>query len=168
MPYLSSIFIKQTMDFTAIYKQYSEKIYRVCLGFLNDSERAKDLTQETFIAVWEHLDGFRQEAAVGTWIYRIATNKCLRSIEKDKKQKKIKLPTYLEDQMPPKEQEEKLIALRYHIAQLSEIDRIIISLYMEDLPQENIATITGLTHSNIRVKIHRIKGILLKKFKENG
>ncbi len=155
------------MNFTVIYQQYSEKIFRVCLGFINDPEKAKDLTQETFIAVWQNLNTFRKESAVGTWIYRIATNKCLRSIEKEKKQKNIH-PHITAENTTPENQEEKLIFLRNRIAQLQEIDRIIITLYMEDVPQEEIATITGLTHANVRVKIHRIKERLLKKFKENG
>jgi RNA polymerase sigma-70 factor (ECF subfamily) len=39
---------------------------------------------------------------------------------------------------------------------------------MEDMPQEEIAEVTGLTHTNIRVKVHRIKERLFKKFKEHG
>ena len=156
------------MEFTEIYKQYGDKIYRVCLGFLNDPDGAKDLTQETFIAVWQGLDSFRREAALGTWIYRIATNKCLRSIEKEKKQTTIDFPVQIEDTKPEDHQDKRLNFLRERIAELPEVDRIIISLFMEDIPQEEIAEITGLTHANVRVKVHRIKERLLKKFRENG
>lgn len=156
------------MEFTKIYKQYSDKLYRVCLGFLNDPEKAKDVTQETFIAVWQNLDSFRQESAIGTWIYRIATNKCLRSIEKETKQTQINLPFEPEHTTTEEKQEEKLAFLRNQIAELAEMDRIIITLFMEDVPQQKIAEITGLTHSNVRVKVHRIKKGLLKKFEENG
>jgi RNA polymerase sigma-70 factor (ECF subfamily) len=41
------------MDFEEIYALYSPQIYRVCMGYINDPDQAKDLTQETFISVWE-------------------------------------------------------------------------------------------------------------------
>ena len=48
------------------------------------------------------------------------------------------------------------------------MDRIIISLEMEDIKQAEIARITGLSEANIRVRVHRIKEKLSKKFAENG
>ena len=54
------------------------------------------------------------------------------------------------------------------IAELSEIDRIIISLELEEVRQADIAQIIGLSESNVRVRIHRIKVRLTRKFKEYG
>ena len=44
------------------------------MGYVNDYGLAQDMAQETFVAVWQKLSSFRNEAAVGTWIFRIATN----------------------------------------------------------------------------------------------
>ncbi len=160
------------MDFTDLYKRFSGKVYRVCLGFCNDSEEAKDLTQETFIAVWQNINSFRKEADIGTWIYRIATNKCLRLIEKESRKadmEKVQPMTLaVSEEISLGDQDEKMAFLRKTIASLPEIDRIIITLYMEDVLQERIAKITGLTHGHVRVKVHRIKEAICKKFKENG
>lgn len=156
------------MDFTKVYNQYGDKIYRVCLGFLNDADLAKDVMQETFIAVWKNSDSFRQKSAISTWIYRIATNKCLRMLEIQKKRGEVELANQADENNSGEEGMEKVVLLRKLIAGLAEIDRIIISLYMERVPQEEIAEVTGLTHANIRVKTHRIKLQLLKKFKEHG
>jgi len=54
-------------------------------GYLNDPAHAQDVAQETFITVWEKLPEFRNESAIGTWIFRIASNQCLRQIEKEKR-----------------------------------------------------------------------------------
>jgi RNA polymerase sigma-70 factor (ECF subfamily) len=54
------------------------------------------------------------------------------------------------------------------ISELPETERIIISLELEEVKQAEIAQITGLSESNIRVKIHRIKEKLTQKFKNNG
>ena len=152
------------MEFEEIYQKYSPKIFRVCMGYLYDREQAQDLTQETFIAVWQNLAGFKGQSHVSTWIFRIATNKCLRAIEVSKKMPKTELPFELaspEHERP----EEKLSYLYNCIAELGEIDRIIISLVLEDLPQAEIATIVGLSTVNTRVRVHRIKEKLANKFK---
>ena len=157
------------MDFDLIYKEFSPKIFRLCLGYLNDFEKAKDLTQDTFIAVWQNMDSFKQESGLGTWIYRIAANKCLRQIEKDTKTIRTKLPVIMEtDSFPENAVEEKHAFLRKCIAELPELERLIMGLLLEDLPQEKIAEVTGISHSNIRVKIHRIKEKLVQKFKSHG
>ncbi len=156
------------MEFNDIYEQYGDKIYRICLGFVNDADKAKDLTQETFIAVWQNLHSYRKEAAIGTWIYRIATNKCLRSIANDKKKLTADIPLQTAEIIPDEKQDEKLVHLRKYVAELPEIDRILITLFMEDVPQEKIAEITGFTHANVRVRVHRIKERLLKKFNRDG
>ena len=155
------------MNFTKIYQDYSEKVYRVCLGFMNDPDQAKDITQDTFIAVWQNARSFRHESSIGTWIYKIATNKCLRSIEKAKQTEPVNLPleTVVSEE---KGGDDRLIFLRTAISNLQEMDRIIITLFMESVPQEEIAEITGLSHANVRVKVHRIKEKLLKKIKAHG
>lgn len=157
------------MEFSEIYDAFSPKIYRVCLGYLNDHDKARDLTQETFITVWQQLDNFRNEAGVGTWIYRIATNKCLRQLQNDKKFTHHDFPEHLSEEFPGSDQSDARQAfLRNCIGELPEIDRIIIGLYLEELPQEDIAEIVGLSHANIRVRIHRIKEKIAKKFEAHG
>lgn len=156
------------MNFNEIYRLYAPKIFRLCSGYFNDSDMAKDLTQETFIAVWEGLDQFRNESQIGTWIYRIATNKCLRKAATDKKLPKANLPAQLESEEFDDEKEILHQQLQQFISELPEIDRIVISLYFEEVPQEKIAEITGLSHANVRVKFHRIKEKLTEKFKKNG
>ena len=153
--------------FEDIYELYWQKIFRLCMGYLNDSEMAQDLAQETFIIVWQQLPKFRNESSIGTWIFRIASNNCLRQIEKEKRFSKTDLPINLEEKK--QESMEPQIQMLYQfISELPETDRIIISLELEEVKQAEIALITGLSEANIRVKIHRIKEKLTQKFKQNG
>jgi len=157
----------QKMLFEDIYKTYWQKVFRICMGYVNDSNWAKDIAQDTFITVLQKLDTFRNEAQIGTWIFRIAVNNCLRQIEKTNRLPK----TALTDNFVEPESinlEEKVILLYRFITELKEIDRIIISLELEDVKQAEIANIIGISEANVRVKIHRIKEILTLKFKENG
>ena len=155
------------MDFEPIYKMYSPKIYRLCLGYINDPDLAKDLTQETFIAVWQHLDSFREESKIGTWIYKIASNKCLRQLEVENKVAKVSIPIDLQDESS-QSADERQVFLRRCIAELPELERLLIGLYLEGVKQDDIAEIIGISHNNVRVKIHRIKEILTKKFSNHG
>lgn len=137
------------------------------MGFVNDYDAAQDLAQETFIIVWQKLETFRNESAIGTWIFRIASNNCLRQIEKEKRFQKSDLPNHLTEEKHYSI--EPQIQLLYKcIAELPETDRVIISLELEDVKQAEIAKIVGLSEANVRVKIHRIKEKLTQKFKENG
>jgi RNA polymerase sigma-70 factor, ECF subfamily len=154
-------------SFEEIYKIYWQKIFRLCMGYVNDYDLAKDMAQETFIIVWQQLPKFRNEANISTWIFRIATNYCLRQIEKQKRYPKAELPVNLKDEK--EENIEPQIQLLYKfISELPETERIIISLELENIKQAEIANIVGLSEVNIRVKIHRIKEKLTQRFKENG
>lgn len=153
------------MDFNTLFYMYHDKVFRLCMGYVNDKDAAQDLVQETFISVWKNLSRFRNESSIGTWIFRIATNNCLRSIERNKRIPKERLTVQIEDKTEQNSELNMNLLYRF-ISELTEIDRIIIGLELEEVRQSEIAKITGLSESNIRVKIHRIKKILSKKFKD--
>lgn len=153
--------------FEKIYQQYWQKVFRLCMGYVNDRDLAKDLAQETFIIVLNKLSEFRNEAKIGTWIFRIASNICLRQIERQKRYLRGELPINLAEEKGP-EIEPKINFLYQCIAELAELDRIIISLELENVKQKDIAAIVGLSSGNVRVRIHRIKQTLKTKFKNHG
>lgn len=159
------------MEFEEIYAEFSPRIFRVCMGYVNDYAQAQDLTQETFIAVWRNLFAFKNESKISTWIFRIATNHCLRALEKSKRITNIDLPFDLPapDETGTGEKKEAQLQFLYAcISELEETDRIIISLFLEDVPQAEIAVIVGLSNANVRVKVHRIKEKLAYMFRKYG
>jgi len=155
------------MNFETIYKAHWQKVFRLCMGYVNNIDAANDLAQETFIKVWKQLPKFRNESAIGTWIFRIAANTCLRHIQNESKMPKSELPLDIKDEVSETNLESDIKFLYQCISELPEVDRIIISLELEDLNQNEIAEIVGLSEGNVRVKIHRIKEKLTQKFKKN-
>lgn len=155
------------MEFNKLYEIYWDKIFRLCMGYVNDSDQAKDLAQETFITVWEKLSTFRNEANIGTWIFRIATNTCLSQIKNNKKIYSEELSDNLVE-VNEETLDEEIKMLYHYISEFHELDRIIISLELEGIKQSEISKIVGLSDSNVRVKIHRIKEKLTQKFKNHG
>lgn len=151
------------MTFEEVYKMYWQKVLRLCMGYVNNHDWAKDIAQETFITIWQQLPKFRNESSVGTWVFRIASNHCLRQIERQNRMPQSNLPAELAEVVQPNI-ENKFEFLYKCISELSETDRIIISLELEDLKQTEIANIVGISETNVRVRIHRIKEELRQKF----
>ncbi|CAN5449545.1 RNA polymerase sigma factor [soil metagenome] len=152
------------MVFEDIYKTHWKRVFRLCMGYVNDADVAKDIAQETFIIVWQQLPKLRSDVALVSWILKIASNQCLRQIGKENKFPKTDLLPEIPE-APPPEIEDKVKFLYQCIAELKETDRLIISLELEDVNQSEIAEIMGLTPSNVRVRIHRIKELLTEKFR---
>ncbi|MGF1557215.1 RNA polymerase sigma factor [Paucihalobacter sp.] len=153
-------------NFENIYQEQYSKVIRLCLGYVNgDGDLAKDLAQEVFIKVWEHLDSFRNESSISTWIYRITVNTCLMQLRRKtrtvplKNIEKSEVDDHTEDEV---QKEKQLIQLHACISKLFDVDKSVILLELEGLPQKEIAEVTGLTHKSVRVRIHRIKEKLLK------
>lgn len=154
------------MNFEQIYNAYWDKVFRLCRGYFNDHALAQDLAQDVFVRVWQYLPTFKGKSDIGTWIFRIATNVCLRQSQRQKSISQTDIPLG----MFASESAEKSIqvqALYKAISELSEIDRLIISLYLEEMKQSEISQIIGISEINVRVRIHRIKTILAKKMKKN-
>ena len=63
--------------FEEIYRAYSPKLYGLVLRMVHNQADADDLLQEIFLTAYRKLESFRGDAALGTWLYRLATNQCL-------------------------------------------------------------------------------------------
>jgi len=156
---------KPQLRFEEIYQENYPKVIRLCRGYVNgDEAMAKDLAQEAFIKVWENLPSFRQEAGIGTWIYRITVNTCLLQLRKKKYTQDIetieRISDREEENHPSKESQLRQMYACIH--KLSKESKGIIVLELEGLPQKEIAEIMGLSHEAIRVRIYRIKKSLTK------
>lgn len=163
--------LKQQRQFDAIYKANYQKVIRICMGYVNGNKAlASDIAQEVFVKVWKSLAGFREEAAISTWIYRITVNTCLLELRKKKYtqpyQEYHQLPETLEE--PYADKEKQLKKMYQCIAKLSKGNRAIILLELEGLPQKEIAEIMGISHEAVRVRVHRIKNSLTKCVKNDS
>ncbi len=148
--------------FEQIYEQYQAKVYRLVLGYVRgDETRARDLTQEVFIKIWENLDRFRGNSDIGTWIYKISVNSCLMFL-RSRKSMVLREHDPVQTVEEPEFSERKYQEMYRCIFKLDELNRTIILLELQDLPQEEIAEVTGLSHAAVRTRIHRIKEKLSK------
>jgi len=68
--------------FDAIVRAHQDRVYAFCARMLSDRDEALDASQDVFLSAWRHLGSFRGEAALSTWLLRIAANRCLNRIRR--------------------------------------------------------------------------------------
>ncbi|PTN07612.1 RNA polymerase sigma factor [Mangrovibacterium marinum] len=154
--------------FNKIVADNEKRIRRICRYYAPFEQDSDDMCQEVLVNIWKSLDNFRGDAAISTWIYRIAVNTSLSFAGRSVKQARFRVDADLQqlgkliddDKSDYELREWQLDAMQTQINQLSIIDKALISLVLEDLPGKEIASIIGLTEPNVRVKLHRIKETL--------
>jgi RNA polymerase sigma-70 factor (ECF subfamily) len=144
---------------------YSPIIIKICRAYTNTQEDFEDYYQEVCLQIWRSSDNFRAQSEWSTWVYRISLNVCLTLLKKKKRN-----PQNFDSDFLPNEateeshtfSDESLNELYNAIRQLTEIDRGIIMLYLEEKTYQEIAEIIGSNANNIGVRIMRIKDKLKK------
>jgi len=161
-------------QFRKIVEEQQERVWNICRHYARSGDDTKDLQQEVMIHVWRNLGSFRGEAALSTWIYRIAVNTCLSYIMKENRRSEFNLSLdhkSIEQLMQEDEKTEKLMneqkldELHDSINQLNVIDKLLISLSIEKVTTREMADIIGITEPNVRTKLHRIREELRSKMK---
>ena len=159
-------FQEQGYIFNEWLDKYKALIFKIVHAYGNTPMDREDLFQEITIQVWRSIPTFRHESAVPTWIYRIALNTAISDLRRQKKNitltEPAQLPTEIEDIQYYKEKEEQLQQLHTAIDQLTEIEKAITMLYLEDKSYDEMEDILGINQNNLRVKMNRIKEKLRK------
>ena len=126
-----------------------------------DHDEANDVSQEVFVKIWFHLEDFRQESGLFTWIYKIATNECLRVLKK--KRQRFFLPigdveaelsnlVSSEHQYDGDEIQKKL---QLAILKLPEKQRLVFNMkYFEDITYEEMSAILGTSVGALKASYH--------------
>jgi RNA polymerase sigma factor (sigma-70 family) len=141
-------------------------IYKVCNLYRDNREDQEDLFQEIVYQLWKSYPGFKGESKLSTWIYRIALNTAIAAYRKPKiaityPDELPDVVQYNSDTNSSANEERMFNALRI----LTDAEKAVISLYLEDFSYQEIAAITGLTESNVGVRLNRIKNKLKERLK---
>ena len=126
-----------------------------------------DLFQEIIIQVWRSIPSFRQEAAVTTWLYRIALNTAIKWTKKEKKYTGAETLDHVQHLLQENRTalDERLNWLYAEIYKLDEIDRSVFLLLLDGFSYKEMSAMLGISESNVGVKINRIKKQLASKSK---
>ncbi|MFO8234824.1 MAG: sigma-70 family RNA polymerase sigma factor [Bacteroidales bacterium] len=161
-------------EFLGLISRHQHLIKKVAAIYYKNPEDQEDAFQEILVSLWKAYPTFEGRSKISTWIYRVALNTVLTNLRKATNrvyhhQTDINIP---ENIINKEEQDlsEEISVLYKAIKHLSDIEKAIIMLYMEEKTYDDIADIMGMTKTNVGVKISRIKKKLKKLYKkmENG
>src|SRR5260370_20702235 len=153
--------------FGEIVRRWERRIFALSFGMLGREEDARDATQETFMAAFRNLRGFRGEAKVSSWLHRIAVNQCITR----QRRAKVRSETALEDeaeknaavfaipgdQSPARSAElvERTQAVRRAVCSLPpDLRQVIVMKEFEELTFQEIAEALGLPLSTVKSRLY--------------
>jgi RNA polymerase sigma-70 factor (ECF subfamily) len=147
--------------FISEFQENQNIVHKVCRIYTSDQESHNDLFQEITIQLWNAYPKFRGDSKLSTWMYRIGLNTAITLYRKSKRS----VPTQDFDTVLHKieatdydnTEEEQLKLMYQAIQQLSDIDKALIFLYLEDKNYSEISETIGISEVNARVKMNRIK-----------
>ena len=150
-----------TSDFYSTFiLPHAAIIMKICRAYTNTQEDYEDYYQEVCLQIWRSRDSFRGQSEWSTWIYRLSLNVCLTLLKRQKKNPQLFASDYVPSE-PTEDghafKDESLNVLYDAIRQLSEVDRAVIVLYLDEKSYQEIANIIGTNPNNIGVRITRIK-----------
>jgi RNA polymerase sigma factor (sigma-70 family) len=161
-------------DFEALFlKELNSNIgivHHVTRAYFADNESRKDSFQEIIFQLWQSYPGFNGSSKFSTWMYKVALNTAIRLSRKETKYNDLVSLDHLavsDQEVKENTSSEKITMLYRCINSLNDIDKAIILLYLDENSYEEIASVTGLTKTNISVRLVRIKRTLEEKMRNH-
>ncbi len=167
------------LAFKHLVDKYQDKVQNTCWGFVKSSTEAEDLTQEVFIEIYESIHTFKFDSKLGTYIYRVAVNKSLDYIRKQKSQKRwgviLSILSWSENKELPSmpdwehpgvtlENKERASILMSKVEELPDNQRVAFTLHkIEGLSYQEIAEVMQVSLASVESLIFRAKQNLKKK-----
>lgn len=146
--------------FTRVIKENEGLIFKITTLYTNSSQDRNDLYQEIVYQLWKSFDSFNGQSKISTWLYRVALNTAIYHLKQTKRRVAtipIDLNTERFTDDGNKEEEERIKQLYEHIQLLNLLEKGITLLYLEGKSYDEIASIIGISASNVGTKISRIK-----------
>jgi len=161
--YINRVLKGDTECFSYFVDKYKDIVFSIALKVLRNREDAEEIAQESFIKAYKSIHTFKGTAQFSTWIYRITYNSCISEVRK----KKLKVISTDDVQIPDEPDEMNFDGIpaenraRYVKAALDKLPEdeytLILLYYFEDKQIEEIANITKMTESNVKVKLFRAR-----------
>ncbi len=151
--------------FACLVEKYQDKAYSLCYKILRNREEARDSAQDAFVKAYEALPGFRLDSSFSTWFYRIIYNTCISKVRKERyfsgpgtDNPEIYHPGLDNEAIRGLDLQDMRNLLEKAYEALS-ADEVFLAdqFYREELSIEELAGITGLSQSNVKVKLFRAR-----------
>ena len=170
--------------FRLIMQRHNRRLYRVARGVLGNDGEAEDVVQETYVRAFTHLDGFRGDAHLSTWLTRIALNEALGRIRNQRPTTDLKYLDAINEQgesrvifLPSARQDSnpEASAARAEVRRLLEraVDQlpgpfrsVFVMRDIEEMSVEETASHLGLRPETVKTRLHRARRLLRQSLHE--
>src|SRR5262244_580406 len=147
-------------------------VHRVCRTyFYRDAVEREDVFQDILYQLWKSYPQFKGESKLSTWIYKVALNTAITHVRREtRRPQRVELPesiAHASDINADVSRNEEVLLLYDAIDTLTDVDKAIILLHLEDQTYDEIASITGLSKTNVSVRLVRIKRTLKDRIQES-
>ena len=170
--YITSILAGNISDFSILVNKYKDMVYTLAYRIVGNREDAEELAQDVFVKVYRSLKNFRGKSKFSTWLYSITYNASISKVRK-KQIESVSLNNHdntrydiVDDKYEKYYNFDKVPVelLKQALDDLNPVDKSILTLYyQDDKPVKEISKVTGLTDSNVKVRLHRSRQRLFQK-----
>lgn len=146
-----------TQAFQVLLERHEQKVFHLCLRYLDDDDLAQDVSQEVFLKVFQQLKNFRGDAQFSTWLYRITLNTCHTQYGK-KSFNSDTIDHWLDDLQVSAEDKtcDEADCIQHCLNQQAENERAMITLrFNADLSIQEIADILNIKLSAAKMRLYR-------------
>lgn len=164
--YIEQVLAGSTNAFSFIVERHKDKAYNLAFRICCNREEAEEIAQDSFLKAYRSLSGFKMKSSFATWLYRIVYNNAITLVRTRKKG-----ILYIEDfpadfidftgnNISEEESEKEFIKsiVNFALQKISDEERGLISLYYyDDMSIEEISGITGISKSNVKIKLFRAR-----------
>jgi RNA polymerase sigma-70 factor (ECF subfamily) len=148
--------------FEQLVDQHKNMVFSLCLKMLKNQQLAEEVAQDTFVKAYKSLKTFKRKSKFSTWLYQICYYTAITAIRNKKMQHYSDLDQIVltNDEDPSKELElaDNRVLITKALNELSPEEASVIELfYLKELDTKEVAQITKMSLSNVKVKIHRAR-----------
>jgi RNA polymerase sigma-70 factor (ECF subfamily) len=147
--------------FNEIMRLYSEPLYWQIRRMVESHDDANDILQNTFLKAWQSVDGFRGDAKLSTWLYKIALNESITFLAKERKRLSLSIDDeegHLVNLIESDEYvdgDELALKLRKAVASLPEKQRMVFNMkYYDEMKYEQMSEILGTSVGALKASYH--------------
>lgn len=144
-----------------LVRTYQQRVYWHIRKMVIDHDDADDLTQEVFIKIHKHIESFREDSQLYTWIYRITTNECLSFLQRKKRRFFLPIGDVAKELMGKLDNsshvsgEEIQLKLQKALLTLPDKQRMVFNMkYFDDMTYEDISEITNTSVGALKASFH--------------
>lgn len=173
--YINQVIVGNSNAFAVLVNQYKDLVFTLAFKMLKNKEEAEEVSQDTFIKVFNSLNKFKGESKFSTWIYKITYNTCLDRLKKSKKENSV---LYIEDfnehqvrtiesVLDTLDEKERIQKIQECLQLLPSEEAFLLTLYyFDNQPIDEIAKIIDCNSNNVKIKLFRSRKKLALILKE--